>query len=400
LEHEPAPQTDIKRCIIIGAGIAGLTLALALEKLGIPSLILEKSDRLEEAGAGLQLSPNATSILANLGVLEDLLLTATMVQSIDLMIANTSKPLLALATTTFTTPSAPFLALHRADLQAALLRTVMRSTVIELQLGASFAGQHLQNDCVEVRYHVGSTLHVATAYCLIGADGVWSVVRQLSGGVPATYSGYVAYRQTIERSKLNAMSLSEVGSVKAFVSPNAHLVAYPISQGKSVNLVFIAKQKRELAKTDITMPLRALQNFAPELVTDLTNHIPWTTWPLYTVNPKTIWQINARTVLIGDAAHAMLPFGAQGAAMAIEDAYTLAHCFNKVRTSVASALEFYEKLRRSRIKKVVQRGKLNALAYHASGPIASARNLVFDLKGQSLMTDLSWLYAYRAPDIN
>lgn len=396
----PSTPSNNNLCIIIGAGIAGLTLALALAKFGIPSLILEKSESLEEIGAGLQLSPNATSILADLSVLEALFQSATVVQSIDLMSAQGGKSLLALPTAQFATPFAPFLALHRADLQAALLTKVLASPAIELQLGCSFLSQKSFSEHVEVAYKSGDQSLIATGRCLVGADGVWSSVRQQKGGAPAVYSGYVAYRQTIDRTQLRAARLLDNQSVKAFVSPHAHMVAYPISHGKSVNLVFIAKQVSKCDDSNTAQSLSLIKDFASDLAQDLARHQNWTNWPLYVVRPDILWQLDARTILIGDAAHAMLPFGAQGAAMAIEDAYTLAHCLHTERSSVSTALMQYEKLRRPRIQKVSARGKLNAMAYHASGPIALARNLVFEAKGQRLMKDLDWLYAYRAPDIS
>jgi salicylate hydroxylase len=390
-------QSDNNRCIIIGGGIAGLALALALAKFGIASLILEKSDTLEEVGAGLQLSPNATSILADLGVLEGLLTSATVVQSIDLLSARSGKSLLALPTAQFATPFAPFLALHRADLQAALLTKVLASPAIELQLGCSFLSQKSFTEHVEVAYKSGDQSFIATGLCLVGADGVWSSVRQQMGGAPAVYSGYVAYRQTIDRTQLRAAGLSDNQSVKAFVSPHAHMVAYPISHGKSVNLVFIAKQVSNRSDSNSSQSLSLIKDFASDLAQDLARHQNWTKWPLYVVSPDIPWQLDARTILVGDAAHAMLPFGAQGAAMAIEDASTLAYCLHSERSSVSTALMHYEKLRRARIGKVSARGRLNALAYHASGPVALARNLVFAAKGQRLMNELAWLYAYRAP---
>ncbi len=400
MAQETTPLTDKRRCIIIGAGIAGLTHALALADFGIPSLVLEKSDQLEEVGAGLQLSPNATSILAKLGILDDLLPMATIVQSIDLMSAQTGKTLLALSTAPFATPSAPFLALHRSDLQTALLSKVEQSPLIDLQCGASYLSQKLVNDGVEVSYHSDARSRVVTGRCLIAADGVWSTVRQSHGGGAASYSGYVAYRQTIDRSLLSAASLHDEATVKAFVSPNAHLVAYPISQGKSVNLVFIIKQSSKAVPLDPPQLFNSFKSFAPDLNQDLVRHPNWTSWPLHTLSADTQWALNSRTMLIGDAAHAMLPFGAQGAAMAIEDAYTLAHCLSIERSNVAAALMQHENLRRARIKKVSARGKLNAFAYHASNPITFARNLVFAAKGQRLMSDLEWLYAYRADGIS
>jgi salicylate hydroxylase len=382
-----------RRCIIVGAGIAGLTAALALEKVGFSVLILEKSERLEEAGAGLQLSPNATSILAKLGVLEGLLPSATIVQSIDLVSMTTLKPLLCLETAPMADGSAPFISVHRADLQCALLSKINERPSIELVLGVTVVERQTRENSVDVRYNALGNTHLDSAQCFIGADGIWSATRTTAILAPARFSGYVTFRQTVDRAFLNTSQLTESHLVRAFIGPNAHLVAYPIARGERVNLVFITKQAGQ------TRTLPGFSGFASELVQDLSRVTDWTSWHLHTVDAETPWRLDERSVLIGDAAHAMLPFAAQGAAMAIEDAFTLAHCLSQEQTDVNTALTTYEALRRKRVKRVAMRSRLNAFAYHASGPIAFARNLVFAAKGQRLMRDLEWLYGYRAPDL-
>jgi salicylate hydroxylase len=402
LAHEVAIKHPLgeNACVIIGAGIAGLTAALALEQFGFSVLILEKAESLEEVGAGLQLSPNSTSVLAKLNVLDGLVRSATNLRSIDLMSARGGRPLLSLNTAPLSRPSAPFLSVHRADLQYALLAQVLLRPSIVFQLGASLVSYQVQASCVEIEYQVGNTAHIANGHCLIGADGVNSALRQSKGGAKVDFSGYVALRQTIDRDKLTATLLLDNHTVKAFVAPNAHLVAYPISNGKQVNLVFIHRPKSlDAAKGKLALA-SALLGFAPQLAQNLAQYTDWSAWPVYTLETNTSWQLDARTILIGDAAHAILPFAAQGAGMAIEDAYTLAYCLAQSRGDVSSGLSNYETLRRKRVTQVAARSKLNAFAYHASGPVALARNLVFNAKGQRLMSDLAWLYAYRAPGIS
>jgi salicylate hydroxylase len=386
--------------VIVGAGIAGLTAALALEQSGFSVLILDQAERLEEAGAGLQLSPNATSILSKLGVLKDLLPSATVLDSVDLISAKSAKPLLCLKTAPFAEDAAPCLALHRADLQSALLRHVQRRPHIELQLDATLLSHQQTSDGITVTCQVGGKSVAAMAQLIISADGVWSSLRQNANGAPARFSGYVAHRQTIDRSQLKSASLTQTNSVRAFLSPNAHLVAYPISAGKQINLVFIKKPAKQNAGRNELNMAPSFEGFASGLVQDLVQLGDWTSWPIHTVDADAPWRLNERTLLIGDAAHAMLPFGAQGAAMAIEDAYVLAHCLAQNRTNISSAFSSYEAMRRKRVKQVAERSKLNAFAYHATGPVAVARNLVFATRGRRLMQDLEWLYAYRAPGIS
>jgi salicylate hydroxylase len=380
-----------KRCVIVGAGIAGLTTALAFHKFGISSLVLEKAPRLEETGAGIQLTPNATSVLARLGVLDGLVQTATNITSIDLHRASDNKPLLRLATADMGTEDAPFLAMLRADLQSALLRQVALCPSIEIAYDAEITHPfHAPN----MRYACAKRAQEISPACVIGADGVWSRLRMAHGGAPAKYSGYIAHRMTIESTGQTV--LTDGQSVRAFVSPDAHLVAYPVASGKCVNLVFISKSKDPTASTDQPN----FSGFAREIARDLASEILWTHWPIYTVDPVTLWTLNDSTILIGDAAHAMLPFAAQGAGMAIEDGYTLAQCIARHPDDIKTAFKTYESLRRQRIEKIAKRARLNGFAYHVSGPLAAARNLVFAVRGQRLLQDLQWLYGHRFADIN
>ncbi|MGL4490548.1 MAG: FAD-dependent monooxygenase, partial [Rhizobiaceae bacterium] len=261
------PSHD-KHCIIIGAGIAGLTAALALEQFGFSVLILEKAAQLEEAGAGIQLSPNATSVLQKLGLLETLLLSATVLQSVDLVAARSGKTLLSLQTNTQSLDHAPFLAVHRADLQATLLQAVQQRTSIDLRLGMTFLTRQLHSDRLEVQFEQDGQRHTVSAACLIGADGVWSTIRQSDGSNLAKFSGYTALRHTLGRTSLVSDILTKTDCVKAFVAPNAHLVSYPISQGQKINLVYIGK--------DATAAAPSLAGFAPALVRDLAQLQNWT----------------------------------------------------------------------------------------------------------------------------
>lgn len=374
--------------VFIGAGIAGLTAALSLAKFGLAVLVLEKAKQLDGLGAGIQLSPNATSILAQLGTLSALLPKATVVTSIDLIAARSTKSLLSLNTNTFASAQAPFLAVSRSDLQTSLLNAAQAHPNITLQTGVAADAQS------EI---------IANAKCVIAADGVWSQTRLANGGGEAVYSGYVAQRATVDRDQLACAALKKLTTVSAFLAPHAHLVAYPIEHGSRINLVFIRKQAaltRGAPKSPTSMSdAPAYLGFAPSLALDLRRITNWTDWPIFTVPIAQRWRVNDRTMLIGDAAHATLPFAAQGAGMAIEDGFTIAHCLYANQSNTELAFNAYEQHRRFRVQKIARRAQLNAFAYHASGPVALARNLTFALKGQQLMQDLKWLYDYRVPGL-
>ncbi len=378
--------------MIIGAGIAGLVAALSFERLGYSVRILEKVSRLDEAGAGIQLSPNATSILAALDVLKPLLAHATVVQSIDLCDGKSGKTLLALPVGD-AAETAPFLSVHRADLQKVLLETVRHKAGIRLHLDCHVKSVGNMDGAKVVTFTQNEDVRSFTAPLVIGADGIRSGTRRLVSAVPPEYSGFTALRATISLRDFPQHIHDTFGRpvVRAFTNAQTHLVAYPISGGQRVNLVLIAKtpEGSTAQASGINTfggPVRQLLSGVPE----------WKSWPLYTVNATKPWTDSHKIALIGDAAHAMLPFAAQGAAMAIEDGFVLAQAVSKNGGEISAALADYESQRRARVLNVIKRTRLNRFAYHAWGPAALARNLIFKARGPAMMDRLAWLYDYRA----
>ncbi len=374
---------------IVGAGIAGLTAALALARRGISSEIFEQAPELTEVGAGLQISPNATRILAELGVLERLADSWLEPDNIRLISGTSLRRLAAVPAGSFarTRWGAPYCVLHRSTLQRALLEAVADESLCKLHLGAQITGGALSDAS-------------RPTDILIGADGVWSKVRESIEGSPSPrFSGNIAYRFTVDAA--NAPSFLEATSVSAFLGPSAHLVSYPLKETGSFNMVAITAgnatshdwttQPTEVQRQQL---LSRFFRWHPAMARLLAEAEGMTFWPLYeTTNGR--WQNGRDCVLIGDAAHAMMPFAAQGAAMAIEDAYELAG-FVATRP-IAQALQSFEAHRTPRIARLRQRGAFNQFAYHARGPIRIGRDLVLALRPpQSLAADLDWVYGYRA----
>ena len=382
--------------MIIGAGIAGLVAALSFARLGHNVRILERASRLDEAGAGIQLSPNATSVLSALGVLDALLVHATIVRSIDLCAGKSGRTLLALPVGT-AAKDAPFLSVHRADLQKVLLETVRGTSSIRLHLDCQIQSVANAGSAKIVTFVQNDDVRSFSTPLIVGADGIRSGTRRLVSAVPPEYSGFTAMRATVDLADFPQQTREIFGLpiVRAFVSAQCHLVAYPISGGRCVNLVLIAKTPLGSA-----VSMRASSGFGGPVRQLLESVQDWTNWPLFAVDATKPWTDGQNIALIGDAAHAMLPFAAQGAGMAIEDGFVLAQTVSKHAGDVSRALHDYEHLRRSRVLKVIKRTHLNRFAYHAWGPTALARNLVFKLRGPALMDGLSWLYDYRAPRIN
>ena len=378
----------VEHAAIIGAGISGLTAALALSRRGISSEIFEQAGELTDIGAGLQISPNASRILAELGILEGLSKLWLEPDAIRLISGSSLRQLAAVPAGNFARQrwGAPYGVLHRTTLQKALLAAVEADPLCRLHLG--------------VRMESTLPPFERTADVVIGADGVWSKLRQSVPGSPSPhFSGNIAYRFTITEDE--APAFLDRTSVSAFLGGSAHLVCYPLKETGSFNMVAItagniapqAWQSEPTAEQRTQLRTR-LAGWNAAIVSLLEKHPKLTFWPLFETTSGA-WQDGRKTILIGDAAHAMMPFAAQGAAMAIEDAYELAAFLSN--HPVSEALTLFERHRAPRIAKLRQRGAFNRFAYHAKGPIRIGRDLVLGLKPpQSLAADLDWIYGYRA----
>ncbi|MGP2492305.1 FAD-dependent monooxygenase [Mesorhizobium sp. PUT5] len=401
--------TDERPILIAGAGVAGLTAALAFARQGFQVRIFERVPELEPVGAGLQLSPNAARILRRLGVLDAMGPVAVRPGAVVLKDAASLRELarVPLGEAAERRWGAPYLVAHRADLQKALLTCVGAEPAIELVLGASLQRAETSSDGVNLSIEAGGSPLRAQGVLLVGADGVWSTARGFVDGRhgKSRFAGELAWRTTVPAQSPAGGIVSRLGGaghVLAFLHPGFHLIAYPVSGGAAFNLVAFTKGERIAeswsGEADPEILSRAMRGTAPELARLAGEAAPWLAWPLHTVDPRRPWTLHGGIALIGDAAHAMTPFAAQGAAMAIEDAETLAHAVAAARHGPANALAGWERDRKPRVAKVARRGALNHLAWHAAGPVALARDLVLKLRSpDSLAADLDWLYGWRAP---
>lgn len=385
---------SIKTAAIIGAGMAGLTAALALARHGIRCDIFEQAPQLAEVGAGLQISPNASRILAELGALDEIERHWSEPDRVRLVSGVTLKQLATVPTGKFARKrwGAPYGVMHRSTLQQALLTQVLHNPLCRLHLGHR----------VEPADHTAIAEITGTpSDLLVGADGAWSSVRKLIEGRPDIgFSGNVAWRFTVPAAV--APAFLDPSNVTAFLGPNSHLVAYPLKEIDGFNIVAIAAgmDPGETWGTEGSAGQRALllRQFAGwnmEICTLLASLERATFWPLYEASDGR-WQNGRDTVLIGDAAHAMMPFSAQGAAMAIEDAFELAGEVSGP-LPLPEALARFETTRKARAARVRHRGAFNKFVYHARGPIRLGRDMVLSLRSpESLAGDLDWLYGYRA----
>jgi salicylate hydroxylase len=390
-----------ERCIcVIGAGIAGLTAALCLAEFGFRVVVVERSDTLSEAGAGLQLSPNATRILTRIGLTDDLAALWHEPDAIQLVSGPTLKPVASVPLGQMARArwGSPYAVLRRADLQRILAAHVTHHPLCRLQLGVLLGSTEPRAMAQQLSALCGGAPHL-----IVGADGVWSTTRSLvPGATAARYTGDDAWRATMSREMLAGVIDPSV--VTAFLGPAAHLVAYPMVSTGAVNLVALARGARGAQaqpgwSTLANEPTVLQQRFAAfdARLTALFKHdVQWRRWPLFTVGDgawHTARGILPPIVLIGDAAHAMTPYAAQGAAMAIEDASRLAASCASSSDDLHRAAADFAAQRKPRVRKVAARAAFNRFAYHARGPIRLGRDVVLSLRSaDSLAADFDWLY--------
>ncbi|WFS02237.1 FAD-dependent monooxygenase [Rhizobium tumorigenes] len=382
----------VKTVAIIGAGIAGLTTGLSLARHGIESDIFERSETLTEVGAGLQISPNASRILDELGLLDELADLWLEPEAIRLVSGRSLRQMAAVPSGGFARVrwGAPYGALHRATLQGVLLRAVQANPLCRLHFGAGFDAS-----APDALWPGGRKPEL-----IVGADGVWSKVRSsVAGSGNPKFSGNIAWRFMVPEAEAPA-SLDRT-SVTAYLGPAAHLVCYPLKEASAFNFVAICagggvgnNWSAAASPAQRTLLRQHFAGWNSDLSDLLDRQEDPTVWPLYEVGAGR-WHNDRDTVLIGDAAHAMMPFAAQGAAMAIEDAFELAGTVS--RQPLAEALVAFEARREPRIARLRKRAAFNRFAYHARGPIRLGRDLVLSLRPpQTLAADLDWIFDYRA----
>jgi salicylate hydroxylase len=391
---------------VAGAGIGGLTAALSLAAKGFRVVVLEKADRLVEVGAGLQLSPNASRILVDLGLTERLGRRAVTPEAISIMSARAGGEIsrLPLGEVASARAGAPYWVVHRADLQTALQGAVNDNPDIELRLGSQFEDLTAHAKGLTVVQRSGNMRRQDLAMALIGADGIWSSVRHhLFPETQPQFSGLIAWRGTLDARQLPREYTA--ARVQLWMGPHAHLVAYPISGARQINIVAVVPgtwnrpgwsaegNGRELKEAFVSSRWPGPARMMISAVDD------WRKWALFTMPEGGEWSKGA-IALLGDAVHGMLPFAAQGAGMAIEDAAVLAHALSEgpldTAAGVAAALKRYAKLRRARVARVQHTAQSQGRIYHLTGPMALARDLAIKAIGpQRMLARQNWIYDWR-----
>ncbi|GEC57251.1 salicylate hydroxylase [Bradyrhizobium japonicum] len=393
--------------IVAGAGIGGLTASLTLAAQGFRVVVLEKAERLEEAGAGIQLSPNASRILVELGLKEPLARRAVTPESVSILSARAGGEIarMPLGQAAEFRAGAPYWVIHRADLQAALQAAASDHPDIDLRLGCQFEDVTKHARGLTVVQRRGNSRQEELAVALIGADGIWSSVRgHLFPDVQPQFSGLIAWRGTLDATALPREYTAP--HVQLWMGPDAHLVAYPISAGHQINVVAIVSgtwNRPGWSEPGDINEIKAAFATArwPATAQTLIGAVDgWRKWALFTLPDIGRWSEGAVT-LLGDAAHAMLPFAAQGAGMAIEDAAVLAKALSdstgENTAGIPAALKRYARMRRGRVLKVQRLARQQGRIYHLRGPAAIARDLAIRAIGpERMLARQDWIYDWRA----
>jgi salicylate hydroxylase len=381
--------------LIAGGGIGGLAAALGLARKGRRSLVLEKASRLGEIGAGIQLGPNAFHCFDHLGVGDAAREMAVYIDSLRLMDALTAEEICRIP---LDEPfrrrfGNPYAVVHRGDLHGVLLRACEADPLIGLRVSSEVVSYAQDGTSVTATLADGETVSGAA---LIGADGLWSNVRrQLVGDGRPRVSGHTTYRSVIPTERMpedlrwNAATL--------WAGPKCHVVHYPLSGWKTFNLVVTyhndAPEPVAGQPADEEEVLRGFGHVHETAQRIIRHGTGWKLWVLCDRDPTDRW-VDGRVALLGDAAHPMMQYMAQGACMAMEDAVALAHCLDAHPDAVERGLIAYRDLRVLRTSRVqLQSRAVGEHVYHPAGPHAALRDAVMRAKTPEQWYDvLGWLY--------
>ncbi|CAN5255026.1 FAD-dependent monooxygenase [soil metagenome] len=402
-----------RQVLIAGGGIGGLAAALSASRAGWDVRLYERAPAFSEVGAGVQLGPNVVKVLHGWGLQDALARVAAFPRCLQVRNAVSGRELgvLPLGERTLQMYGAPYATIHRADLHGVLLQAVQSCDKVRLNLDSPVAAY--ADSGQEVTLRIGAAdaapLLEVEGDALIGADGLWSRVRQqMLNDAPPRVTGHLAYRAMLPQTSLPVRLRSQ--QITVWLGPKLHVVHYPVRGGEWLNVVVIRQGKvaGDLQSwdhnanagdlQDVILPTTTLLRDLIQAVSDggYRDGPSWRLWPLCDRAPMTSahQQAKGRVALLGDAAHPMRPYLAQGAGMAIEDAAELGAALAQALDpafDVPTLLQRYALNRWQRNARVQTRALRNGRIFHAQGPLRWARDASMKLLGEKLL-DLPWLY--------
>lgn len=389
--------------LIVGGGIGGLSAALACAQKGAQARLIERASAFSEVGAGIQMGPNVTRTLFAWGLeksLREVVFTPKRLQVRDTQ-SGAELGVLKLGQRSVDVYGAPYFSVHRADLHQVLLQKVLASGAAELNLNCQIdliqnLGSHVAVSGQGLPAGFAKSL---TAEAVVGADGLWSHTRQyVLPQIPPRETGLLAYRALIPTQDLPEKL--RTADVNVWMGPKVHAVLYPVRRGEFLNVAVIVQGRASepLEDWDQAAHRHDLNLAMGPLHADLRGVLDavgnWRLWALCDRPPMIGPQEMAkgRIALLGDAAHPMRPFMAQGAGMAMEDAAELATCWSRLDLPLPERWQLYAKARWARNARVQQKSIRNGQIFHMSGPLKWGRDMAMKVMGESLM-DVPWLYA-------
>jgi len=387
------------KIIIVGGGIGGLAAALALTRQNVQVLLLEQARQLGEIGAGIQLGPNAFSALDGLGVGEVARQRAVFTDHIIMMDAVNAREVVRIETGEVFRQRfcGPYGVIHRADIHLSILEAVQRNPLVEFKTATHVVDVQINARGVIVSDTEGNVYH---ADAVVGADGVKSVVREKTIGRQHRVTGHVVYRAVVDVE--NMPPDLQVNAPMLWAGPRCHLVHYPLRGGRQYNLVvtFHSRQQEEWGVTDGSKEevLSYFEGIHPRPRQMLDTPTSWRRWATADADPVDEWG-QGRCTLLGDAAHPMAQYMAQGACMALEDAVTLGEAVARVAQThpddFSAAFRLYESVRVPRTARVVWSTREMGRIYHAKGVERTVRNQLWRGKSQEQFYErLQWLYGW------
>ena len=386
-----------RRIIVVGSGIGGLAAALAAARQNIDVLLLEQADKIGEIGAGIQLGANAFNALDALGAGEAARSRTVFTESLTLMDAVDAKEIVRVETGEAYQErfGNPYGVIHRADIHLSLLDTVQRNPLIKFRTSTHVQRIEQDTNSITVIDQHGERF---TADALVGADGVKSVVRAALIGDEARVTGHVVYRAVVDAE--NMPKELQINSPVVWAGPRCHLVHYPLRGRRQYNLVvtFHSRQKEEWGVTDgskeeVLSYFEGIHQLPHQM---LDRPSSWRRWATADRDPVEHWSFGRATVL-GDAAHPMTQYLAQGACQALEDAVVLGEALRVTGNDFVEAFKIYERARIPRAARVVLSAREMGRIYHATGVERLVRNSLWVGRTREQFYDaLEWLYGWRA----
>jgi salicylate hydroxylase len=399
--HTHAPALP---CVVAGAGIGGLACALALSRAGRAVTVLERAPLLQEVGAGIQLGPNAVAVLEHLGVMSEYMRVACTPSHLQVRDVTSGRELarMPLHGDMERRYGQPYTTVHRADLHGLLLQAA--GVGARVQTDAMVTRYAQQAGHVQVLYETASGVPSQTdSAVLIGADGLWSRVRQqmLGDGEPIP-TGHVAYRGLVDMAQLPTKLRTQ--HITVWMGERLHAVVYPVKAGQALNVVLVSAG--QVTGDPQTWSAQAPAQQLHAITAHAHGQLQETLQAVTQLHGWQLWALNGRlpiaaqhytqglVALLGDAAHPMRPYLAQGAAMALEDAAVLGQCVAQ-ETRIEPALRSYAAQRWQRNARVQRTAQRNGDVFHATGLMRFGRDLALRALGAKLL-DTPWLYGHQA----